>query len=260
MEQVAIAEVRYLYLDLMKRVLTNMIYQDERTLDLQGERAFDAQARAAGTDWPSLAHTMIGLKRLENIQECVEHIIEKRIPGDLIETGVWRGGACIFMRAILRAYGVSDRTVWLADSFAGLPEPGERSHSTDKCLGSSISIAALNDLLLSVPMETVKENFSRYDLLDEQVRFLKGWFRETLPAAPIDVLALIRLDGDMYESTMDALTNLYPGVSAGGFVIVDDYSIESCREAVQDYRREHGIDAPLTEIDWSGVFWRAVGS
>jgi O-methyltransferase len=89
------------------------------------------------------------------------------------------------------------------------------------------------------------------------VRFLKGWFRDTLPTAPVQRLALLRLDGDLYESTTDALTHLYPEVSPGGFVVVDDYGdIAACRQAVTDYRKAHGIEEPIVPIDWSGAYWR----
>ena len=104
-------------------------------------------------------------------------------------------------------------------------------------------------------METVQANFERYDLMDDQVRFLKGWFRDTLHLAPIERLAVLRLDGDMYESTMDALTALYGKVSPGGFVIVDDYFLPNCRQAIGDFRAARGIDEPIQEIDGNGVFW-----
>jgi len=89
------------------------------------------------------------------------------------------------------------------------------------------------------------------------VRFLKGWFRDTLPAAPIERLAVLRLDGDMYQSTMDTLVNLYPKVSQGGYVIVDDYgAIPACRQAVNDYRAANGITEEIRDIDWTGIFWQ----
>ena len=97
---------------------------------------------------------------------------------------------------------------------------------------------------------------SRPALLDDQVRFLKGWFKDTLPTAPIAQLAVLRLDGDLYESTWDALTHLYPKLSQGGFVIIDDYNHESCQQAVHDYRTQHGVDAPILDIDRIGVYWR----
>jgi len=82
---------------------------------------FDPAARTVGIDWPPGAETMVGLRRLDNIEHCVKSVIADGVPGDLVETGVWRGGSCILMRAILKAYGVSDCIVWLADSFEGLP-------------------------------------------------------------------------------------------------------------------------------------------
>ena len=238
-----------LYLDLMKRVLSNVIYS--RVVPEKFDNRWRDQIRLQGGAWPRMAHTMIGFKRLTNLQFCVEDVIEKGVPGDLIETGVWRGGACIFMRAILKAHGVRDRRVWVADSFEGLPPPDTDKYPADAGLRLHKSKA------LAVSLEEVRANFTEYGLLDEQVRFLKGWFRDTLPTAPIERLAVLRLDGDMYESTMDALTSLYPRVSPGGYVIVDDYGVvRSCRQAIGDFRRERGIAEPLREIDWSGVYWR----
>ena len=211
---------------------------------------FDAAGREEGRDWPADAETMIGLKRLANVRECVERTMADGVPGDLVETGVWRGGASIYMRGILKAHGVTDRIVWLADSFAGLPAPdgryaadhGDQLHTRDE---------------LAVTADDVRDNFRRYDLLDDQVRFLVGWFKDTLPAAPIEKVAVLRLDGDMYGSTMDALNALYGKVSGGGYVIVDDYgAIGACAQAIEDFRTEHGIDEPLNRIDWTGVYWR----
>jgi hypothetical protein len=88
------------------------------------------------------------------------------------------------------------------------------------------------------------------------VRFLPGWFRDTLPTLGAERFAVVRLDGDMYESTMVALESLYPRLSVGGYLIVDDYAIGLCRRAVADYRSRHGIDEPIVRIDHTGVFWR----
>ncbi|HEX5587548.1 MAG TPA: TylF/MycF/NovP-related O-methyltransferase, partial [Acidimicrobiia bacterium] len=111
--------------------------------------------------------------------------------------------------------------------------------------------------LLKVDVQRVQANFARYGLLDDQVQFLPGWFRDTLHVAPIEQLAIMRLDGDLYESTMDALTALYPKLSPGGFVIVDDYgAFEPCRRAVDDYRAANGIDDEIVEVDWTGAYWR----
>ena len=209
------------------------------------------ELRKEGRDWPVLAHTMIGVKRIDNLQFCVENVIKNNVPGDLIETGVWRGGATIFMRGILKAYGVTDRRVWVADSFEGLPEPDEKKYAADR--GDKHHTLSF----LAVSMEQVKENFARYGLLDEQVCFLKGWFKDTLQNAPLKRLAVARLDGDMYQSTMDALTSLYPRLSPGGYLIVDDYGVvPACRTAVDDYRNANNIREPIQDIDGWGVFWQ----
>ncbi|HWY90136.1 MAG TPA: TylF/MycF/NovP-related O-methyltransferase [Solirubrobacteraceae bacterium] len=213
-----------------------------------------ARDRAEGRDWPQNGETMIGDARLDNIQWCVTSVLEDDVPGDLIEAGVWRGGAAILMRAVLAANGVSDRDVWLADSFQGLPAPNLDKYPSDEGLDLS-GIPAL-----AVGVEQVKANFARYDLLDEQVRFLVGWFKDTLPTVPVAQLALVRLDGDLYESTIDAITALYPKLSVGGYLIVDDYNApgwdRACGQAIRDYREQHDITEPIQEIDWTGVYWR----
>ncbi len=196
------------------------------------------------------SHTMIGRKRLDHLHACLDTIRAQGIPGDLIETGVWRGGATIFMRAHLAAYGETGRRVWVADSFEGLPEP-----SVAQDLGYDLSKRL--QPILAISEARVRALFARYDLLDDQVRFLPGWFRDTLAEAPIDQLALLRLDGDLYESTMDALEALYDKVAPGGFIIVDDYgALPPCRQAIDDFRARRGITDPLETIDWTGVAWR----
>ena len=220
-------------------------------ISLMQPRVIDPRERDEGIVLgPMTAHTMIGRKRLDSLQSGVETALAENVPGDLIETGVWRGGACILMRGVLAAHGIADRRVFVADSFRGLPPPDAARWPSDA--GDRYYL----DPLFSIGEEEVKENFRAYGLLDEQVVFLKGWFKDTLPAAPIDRLALLRLDGDMYGSTMEALEPLYPRLSSGGFCIVDDYALPGCRKAVDDYRSRHGVRAPLVEIDWTGVYWR----
>jgi hypothetical protein len=209
---------------------------------------------ALGKGWPSRALTMIGLKRLDNIRFLVEDVIARGVPGDLIEAGAWRGGATIYMRAVLKAHDVEDRVVWVADSFEGLPSPKIEQYPMD-------GRASVRDLHkqneLAVSLEVVKRNFERYGLLDDQVKFLKGWFSDTLPTAPIEKLAVLRIDGDMYESTMDALTSLYPKLSPGGYVVLDDVVfIAPPRQAVNDYREKHGISAPIELVDWNAAYWK----
>lgn len=268
-----------LYLDLLKKCLTRYAFGEtyrtvnwsqgglwhalsnpiqkvlsfltSRRLALAYRVPFDPVARAEGRDWPVEAETMIGLRRLDNLQYCITNILRQGVPGDLIETGVWRGGATIFMRAVLKAYGDTERLIWVADSFQGLPRPDSRRYPTD----AGDRHWAFKPL--AVPLEEVKANFLRYGLLDDQVRFLPGWFRDTLPNAPMERLAVLRLDGDLYESTIVALRSLYPKLSVGGYVIIDDYgAVPACKMAVHDFREEQGIKEELVSIDWTGVFWQ----
>jgi O-methyltransferase len=241
-----------LYLDLLKRSLTRFGFEDETIVpETREHTALDLERRRDGRDWPVHAETMVGMLRLDNLQQLLETVIAEDVSGDVIETGVWRGGASIFMRGVLAAHKDRTRTVWLADSFEGLPPPDAEQYPADA--GDQLFTIEL----LAVSLDEVRANFDRYGLLDDRVRFLQGWFRDTLPGAPIQQLSLIRLDGDMYESTIVALDALYPKLSPGGFVVVDDYgAIPGCKQAVDDFRAAHGIDAPLTEIDWTGVWWR----
>jgi len=263
------------YLELMKKSLTYLTYGGEdvyvpvgrprnpfkrvlldalkrRGIELCRREVADLKLRFEG-NWPlpRIALTAIGITGLDNLQFCVEDILRSEVPGDLIETGTWRGGASIFMRSVLNAYGVTNRKVYVADSFEGLPKPNPEKFPAD-----AEDIHHTYDFL-AVSLEEVKENFSRYGLLDDQVCFLKGWFRDTLPNLRSQRWSVIRLDGDMYESTHDGLFNLYPNLSIGGYLIVDDYgAVKGCREAVEDYRRANQIEAPIRQVDWGRVFWQ----
>jgi O-methyltransferase len=265
-----------LYLDLLARCLTRELFLDEevRHVDLRQwpggepdglrdmlrERRWrvvrpgaDPETRAIGNDWPPHAETMIGLARLANVRQLTQTAIADNVPGDLVETGLWRGGTAIYLRAILAAAGDTTRTVWACDSFEGLPEADAERYPMD------VPLRLHEHRQLAVGLGEVKDNFARYRLLDEQVRFVPGWFRDTLPklATELDAIAVLRLDGDMYESTTDALTHLEPLVSPGGFVIVDDYNgIDACRQAVTDHRAATGITAEIHEVDWTAVWWR----
>ena len=154
------------------------------------------------------------------------------------------------MRAVLAAHGIEDRKVYLADSFEGLPLPDREKFPADEGdVGHSVKF-------LAVPQDEVENNFRRFGLLDDQVVFLKGWFEDTLPRAPMNKLAVLRLDGDMYSSTMLALEHLYPKLSRGGYCIIDDYALTGCKKAVDDFRARNKIVAELEVVDWTGRYWR----
>ena len=267
------AVLRDRYVDLLMGCLTRELFLDEEAHDVDltewpgdveqvratlrskgwrlTRRGGDAAKRADGNDWPPAAETMVGRQRLADVRHCVDSVLADGVAGDFVETGVWRGGVTILMRGMLEAWGETDRCVWVADSFQGLPAPDGDAFPQD--VGHDMSGVPT----LAVSADQVRANFARYGLLDDQVRFLEGWFRDTLPNAPIEELAVLRLDGDMYESTMDALEALYPKLSVGGYVIVDDYGAwEPCRQACTDYRARHGITDEIVEIDWTGVHWR----
>ncbi|HTQ08054.1 MAG TPA: TylF/MycF/NovP-related O-methyltransferase [Polyangiaceae bacterium] len=243
----------HLYLNLLKRVLTGTLEAREPDVD---DWRFPTQFLdhyIRGT-----AYTMVPVVRLDNIERCMNDVVAEGVPGDFIETGVWRGGTTIFMRAFLAARGIKDRKVWAADSFQGLPEPdAEKFPNEARAHASKAMAGEFKHLAASRP--DVEQNFARFGLLDDQVRFLEGWFKDTLPSAPVDRLAIMRLDGDYYESTMDALTNLYDKLSPGGYVVVDDYGENEwtyCAKAVDEFRRARGITAELVRVDSKCYFWR----
>jgi O-methyltransferase len=236
------------YLDLIESQLTGTLTGDV-SIDPWTAGTFDPARRAVGRDWPATAATMIGTTRMRNIRTLLHRVLSQDVPGDLIETGVWRGGACIYMRAILAAAGDSKRRVFVADSFKGLPRPSDEFPADRGDAHSTYT-------QLAISRAEVEANFKRYGLLDDQVIFLEGWFKATLPCAPIERLSLLRLDGDMYESTIQSLKALYHKVSPGGFVIIDDYILKPCAQAVDDFRAAHGIEAPLNEVDGAAVWWQ----
>jgi O-methyltransferase len=245
----SLLKTRNRYLNIMEAALCGTLYGDP-SINFSQLGDYSARARELGRDWPSLAHTMIGTVRMRNLRQICEMMIMDDISGDFIETGVWRGGACIYMKAIIEAYGDSRRRVFVADSFRGLPPPDETAYPSD----TDSPFHTWPHLAIS--RQTVEDNFRRYGLLDDRVIFLEGWFKDTLPSAPIENLAVLRLDGDMYESTIQALEALYHKVSRGGAVIVDDFQISACAKAVHDFRANHNIDSPLLPIDGWSMWWR----
>jgi len=243
------------YLDLVETALVDELYPKselERSLRRAAIRLRHPWlTRGGGYDWPARAHTMLGRVRLSHLRGLVEATLRDGIEGDFIETGVWRGGACILMRAVLAAHSVTDRRVFLADSFEGLPRPDGAKYPADR----RDRLFSFTELAIS--QDEVKRNFAAYGLLDDQVVFLKGFFKDTLPRLTDERFALIRLDGDMYESTWEALANLYDRLSPGGYVVVDDYgALASCRKAVHDFLGGRGLEPTIEPIDFAAVWWQ----
>lgn len=271
------ADPRLQYLSLLKRVLTRFHFEDDpfyeelhpgslkRELAIRLDRKLrrrnlalvqlgkptDWNLRARGLDWPKSAETMVGVKRLDNLQSSIQTLLRENVPGDLVEAGVWRGGATIFMKAVLEIYGDMTRNLYAADSFRGLPEPSDAFPADSGDRHHEIAY-------LSVSLETVKENFRKYGVSDERVHFVEGWFQDTLHGLPCENIALLRLDGDMYSSTIHALEALYDRVQPGGFVIVDDYNLVGAHSAVHDFLRVRDESPEIVDIDGSGAYWRRV--
>jgi O-methyltransferase len=240
-----LTEVGARYLTLLAGCLTRELFLD------QDEPGLDPTIRAEGRDWPPTADTMIGRQRLDHVLGCARTVVEEGVPGDFAECGIWRGGVVALLRGVLAAYGDTERSVWGADSFAGLPVPDPARYPADEGYDwSGVDT-------LKVPADEVLANIARYGLLDDRVHLLEGWFEDTLRDAPIEALSVLRVDGDLYQSTMDVLVALEPKVSPGGFVIIDDYNgWEPCRRAVDDYRAAQEITAALATVDWMAVCWR----
>jgi O-methyltransferase len=189
--------------------------------------------------------TMLQPRILDNIEYCIWECQKNNIDGDFVETGVWKGGAVILAYNLYKKLG-QKRKVYAYDSFEGLPRPNPNKYPIDEGdIHWSISE-------LSISLEEVKSNFEIFSPIDESVIFVKGWFRDTIPLNTIEKISILRLDGDMYESTIDVLDYLYPKLSIGGFCIIDDFAHKGANSAVMDYREKHGISDKIHTIDPSG--------
>lgn len=237
-------KITRLYIDLLKKSLIDYIDLDNsgRHDKIEGRNLYPTNA----------SKTMIGLKALNNIEYCINQINMYNIEGDFIETGVWRGGATIFMKALSDIFSMN-RQVWVADAFEESFPKSDNSIDIDEEWQRNVYDP------LKVTLAEVTENFKKYNMLDENVRFLKGWFKDTLDTPEIKKLSLLRLDGDMYSSTMQSLITLYPKLQKGGYIIVDDYySLDECRTAVNDYRKTYNITEEIIRVNWQCVYWKKI--
>lgn len=234
------------YIDLIKRTITNYVY-------LGGEAAPESFRSVTHYDVPSaqwriepLARpaTLLTRNQLDLVERCVVSVEKRGVPGDFIEAGVWRGGVIILLRALLKAYGIAGRRVFAADSFAGIPKNA-------RAVGDPVDewrdrwIASLED---------VRENIKRFGLLDDRIEFVPGFFADTLKGLANQKFALMRLDSDSYDSVEESLVYLYPLLSTGGIVIIDDWHLVGCKQAVLNYRARHRIAAELKTFD-GNAYW-----
>jgi Macrocin-O-methyltransferase (TylF) len=245
-----------LYLDLLKKVVTGNIYGSEPSHEGDTMKSVGAVFRHY-FEKPAIA--LVPLRRLDNVQRCIMDVLARGIPGDLVEAGVWRGGTSIFMRAVLEAMSDQQRRLWVADSFEGLPTTkSELEPKEARVMEGPMFTRGFKQFAAS--LDEVRSNFERYGLLDARTTFLKGWFKDTLHTIASDRFAVIRIDADLYSSTRDCLRALYPKLSVGGYVIIDDYGLDSwtdCRRAVDEYRSEQGIADEIVPVDSQCVYWKA---
>jgi hypothetical protein len=243
---------RAAYLELMKLYVSGLAYGAEEMSVTGNVRVgpFQPDKRAKGLDWAYLGMTMTGGARLDNVRLLLEDVVYRNIPGDYIETGVWRGGSSIFARAVLRSLNEGGRMSYVCDSFKGLPPGDKKLHPRDR--GWNLFP------YLEESAEEVAKNFRESGVLDSNVVFAKGFFNETMPplASRIKRLAVMRLDGDMYESTVDVLYHLYDKLGVGGYVIIDDWFGFPAKTACEDFFRVHNINPEINVIDETAAYWK----
>jgi O-methyltransferase len=245
--KISVESLQRMYLDTCAKTLVDYYYIP---ISVQTGHRFTEFDLQHGTTWPDRAVSMIGLRALKNIQVCLETILRENIAGDLVEAGVWKGGASMFMRAILRAHGEQTKKLFICDSFEGLPPPESQYEADHGDTHHTVKY-------LAVDLESVKQNFRRFGCQHPKNVFVKGWFKDTLSQLPTDQVALLRLDGDMYGSTMETLEALYDKVVPGGFILVDDYGLTGCKMAIDAFRKLRHITEPIIEVTATQkVFWR----
>jgi hypothetical protein len=191
-------------------------------------------------------NTMVGYARLANTHDLARLAERDGLPGAFVECGVWKGGCAAVMAWVARQAG-SGRSTWLFDSFEGLPEPTEEdgARAWEYVAGCAAPQEAAEELL-----------FARLKIDPRSVHVVKGWFQDTLPACKSEIgpIAILRVDGDFYESTRCCLEHLYEQTVQGGYVIIDDYGYwAGCRKATDEFLES--IDVELRVIDEEGRFF-----
>ena len=205
-------------------------------------------------------YTMVGYARLSNVYELANLIEKNKISGAFVECGVWKGGCIAVMAFIAQKFG-SDRKIWLFDSFEGLPEPTKEDGQTAKDYALNKTEGNLKTIDKCVaPLKEVEEIFFKVLKLDkENIIVSKGWFQNTLPKdkEKIGEIAILRLDGDWYQSTKCCLENLYDNVIIGGYIVLDDYGYwEGSKKALDEFFIERKINPELIKIDYTGIYFK----
>ena len=245
------------YLEMLKDFVSGVIYGKEEMSvwpslgnELLSVVNFNQSNRVRGLDWTYLGSTMTGLERINNVQKLISQVVQDNVPGDYLEAGVWRGGSSVFARGVLRALNQGQRKSYVCDSFRGLPPGNKQLHPHDTNWD--------NTPYLEVSEMDVATSFREASLLDENVIFVKGFFNDSLKplAQKVGSMAILRLDSDLYESTVDILYHFYDKLSVGGYVIVDDWDGFPSKVACEDFLAVHKVEPEFVRIDEISVYWQ----
>jgi len=198
---------------------------------------------------------------IQNTFELALAALDQGVPGDLVECGVFAGSqAAVMARALVRR-GDRARRVHLFDSFAGIPQAGPMDDATITDLIGPGDGSLRTTGVSACPLAQVRKNMAVWGVPEELLIYHEGWFQEVLPKTQMWPIALLRLDGDLYESTRVCLEHLYPRVSVGGYVIIDDWALTGCRKAVREYLSALGESPAIEAVpDGMGVVWWRKGA
>jgi O-methyltransferase len=200
-------------------------------------------------------YTMTGPERISTLCHGIRYIAKRKIPGDIVECGVWRGGSMMAVALSLLAEQDLSRTLYLFDTFRGMPPPSGIDRDWRGEMASSLlEKADRSDLIWAcASIEEVRANLGATDYPSEQVRLIEGRVEDTIPRRAPEQISILRLDTDWYESTKHELIHLYPRLSIGGILIIDDYGAwEGARKAVDEYIDENELALFLHRIDHTG--------
>ena len=201
--------------------------------------------------------TMTSPERILALIEAVTYVCKHDIPGDFVECGVWKGGSSAAIARTLNYLGKSDRILWMYDTFEGMSPPTDSDvdflgQSADKLLDEQ-DIAKSASIWCRSPLDEVKQTMRDTGYRQPNIRFVVGKVEDTLSQSAPQNTAILRLDTDWYESTRYELEVLFPSLSDGGVLIVDDYGHwQGCRKAVDEYFAENDIRMMLNRIDYTG--------
>ncbi len=181
-------------------------------------------------------HTMVPVERCYTLYQTVKYIIKNNIEGDFTECGVWKGGSCMLIAYTLQQAGITNRKIYMYDTFEGMTKPGEMDGQEEKEQWEKGKVSdSLNNMCYS-PIEEVRANIKSTGYPAENIVIVKGKVEESLPGTMPTKISLLRLDTDWYESTKHELTYLYPLLEKNGVLIVDDYGAwQGAKKAVDEY-------------------------